>query len=436
MANSLPRLDDRARESLPGPDNVLRQELPNGMVVLARESYATPSVNFTMGLKVGALEDPLGQRGLADLTAAALTRGTQSRSFMDIFETLEAHGAMLGVGAGAHTTSVSAKGLTEDFGLLLDLASDVMINPTFPDAEVDLLRSQKLTSLAIRDEQTQAVAQRAFQEMAYDEHPYRFFSDGYSETIAPLVAEDLRRFHHDHYGPRGMIVVVVGAVSSKDAIAAVVERMGSWENSRQSPRPKLPPLKELAERTRRNISMAGKVQCDIIIGAPGPRRVDDDYLAAALGNSALGQFGLMGRIGEVVREKAGLAYYAYSSLVSGLGPGPWQVSAGVDPGNLEQAIDLILEELSKLYSDGITAEELRDNHSNFIGRLPLRLESNMGVASALMHLEQYQLGLDYYRRFPDLVAGTTQDNILGAVRRFLDPNRLAIAVAGPVDGDG
>jgi zinc protease len=436
MANSMPRLDDQARESLPGPDNVLRQELPNGIVVLARESYATPSVNILMGLKVGALEDPLGQHGLADLTAAALTRGTQSRSFLEIYETLEAQGAMLGVGAGAHTTSVSAKGLTEDFGLLLDLASDVMVNPTFPDAEVDLLRSQTLTSLAIRDEQTQAVAQRAFQEMAYDEHPYRFLSDGYSETVAPLRAEDLRAFHRDHYGPRGMIVVVVGAISSKDVVAAVTERMGSWDNSRQSPRPELPPLKELAERTRRNISMAGKVQCDIVIGAPGPRRVDEDYLAAALGNSALGQFGLMGRIGEVVREKAGFAYYAYSSLVSGLGPGPWQIIAGVDPGNLEQAIDLILDELSKLYSEGITPQELRDNQSNFIGRLPLRLESNMGVASALMHLEQYQLGLDYYRRFPDLVAGTKQDDILGAIRRFLDPNRLAIAVAGPVDGDG
>ncbi len=436
MVNSMPRLDDQARDSLPGPDNILRQVLPNGIVVLARESYATPSVNFVMGLKVGSLEDPQGQHGLADLTASALTRGTQSRSFLEIYETLEAQGAMLGVGAGAHTTSVSAKGLTEDFGLLLDLASDVIANPTFPDAEVDLLRSQKLTSLAIRDEQTQAVAQRAFQEMAYDEHPYRFFSDGYSETVAPLAAEDLRLFHRDHYGPKGMIVVVVGAISSEDAVASVAERMGSWDNSRQSTRPELPPLKQLAERTRRDISMAGKVQCDIVIGAPGPRRVDDDYLAAALSNSALGQFGLMGRIGEVVRETAGLAYYAYSSLVSGLGPGPWQVIAGVDPGNLEQAIDLILEELTKMYSEGITAEELRDNQSNFIGRLPLRLESNMGVASALMHLEQYQLGLDYYRRFPDLVAGTTQDDILGAVRRFLDPDCLAIAVAGPVVGDG
>jgi zinc protease len=316
------------------------------------------------------------------------------------------------------------------------LAADVLINPTCPDAEIDLLRRQKLTALAIRDEQTQAVAQQAFREMAYDEHPYRFQSDGYPKTVAPLTPKDLRRFHRDHYGPMGMIVVVVGAISSQEAVTEVAERLGSWENNRQSPRPGLPPLKDLKGRARRNMPMAGKVQCDIVIGTPGPERADEDYLAAALGNSALGQFGLMGRIGEVVREKAGFAYYVYSSLVSGLGPGPWQVSAGVDPANLEGAIDLILAELTKLYSEGITEQELCDNQSNFIGRLPLRLESNMGIASALMHLEQYQLGLDYYRRFPDLVAGTTQEDILRTVRRFLDPERVAIAVAGPVEGDG
>jgi zinc protease len=435
MVDPVPLPDDQARSTLPGPDNVLRQELPNGVVVLAKESHANPSVDIMMALNVGAVEDPEGKNGLANLTASALTRGTQRRSVQEIYETLEAQGAMLGVGASAHITNLSAKGLAEDFGLLLDLASEVLINPIFPEAEVDLLRSQKLTSLAIRDEHTQAIAEQAFREIAYEDHPYRFLSDGYARTVAPLTAKDLRDFHRRHFGPMGMIVVIVGAISKAEAVAEVADRLGSWENSDQSPRADLPPLKKKTRRVRRNVRMAGKVQCDIVIGAPGPRRVDKDYLAAALGNSAMGQFGLMGRIGDVVRTKAGLAYYAYSSLVSGLGPGPWQVSAGVDPENLEQAVDLILDELAKLHSEGITAEELRDNQSNFIGRLPLRLESNMGIASALMHLEQYQLGLDYYRRFPDLVAGTTRDEVQGAVRRFLDPDCLTIAVAGPVEGD-
>jgi len=433
MADSNPISNDKARSSLPGPDSILRRELSNGVVVLARENFAHPSVNLMISLFVGSLDDPEGKYGLADLTASALTRGTQNRSFQEIYETLEAQGAMLGAGVGAHTTSVSAKGLAEDLELMLDLASDVLFNPTFPDAEVDLLRSQKLTGLAIRDEHTQAIAQQAFHEMIYEEHPYRFLSDGYAKTVAPLRADHLRHFHKEHFGPLGMIVVVVGAVSCEDAAAAVAEYVGNWENVRQITRPELRPLKELKTRLRKDISMAGKVQCDIVIGAPGPERADEDYLAAALGNSILGQFGMMGRIGEVVREKAGLAYYAYSSLASGLGPGPWQVSAGVDPANVEKAIDLILDELASITSEGVTAEELADNQSSFIGSLPLRLESNMGVASALMHLERFNLGLDYYRRFPDLVAEIGREDVLGAVRRFLKPDRMAIAVAGPLE---
>ena len=424
-----------ARRSLPGADDVLRRELPNGVVVLVRENYANPSVSLQCSLKVGALDDPATDEGRADLTASALPRGTQSRSFQEIYEMLEAQGAMLGVGAGSHTTGLTAKGLAEDLGLLLELASDVMINPVFPDAEVDMLKSQKLPALAIRDEQTQVIAERAFHELVYAEHPYRIPSDGFAKTVEPLKSKDLRNFHREHFGPLGMIIVVVGAVSSEDALVAVAEHLGNWENRRQPPSAELPPLKELTNRVRRDTPMAGKVQCDIVIGVPGPKRDDEDYLAAALANSALGQFGLMGRIGEVVREKAGLAYYAHSSMVSGLGPGPWKVTAGVNPANVERAVDLILGELATLYSEGISADELADNQSNFVGRLPLRLESSMGVASALMHLERFNLGLDYYRRFPDLVAEISLEDVLGAVQRFLNPDRMAIAVAGPLEGE-
>jgi zinc protease len=423
-----------ARQSLPGADDVLRRELPNGIVVLARESFANPSVNLVFSLRTGAIQDPAGQYGLADLTAAALTRGTMARSFQEIYETLEAQGAMLGAGAGSHTTSLTAKGLAEDLGLLAELASEVLTRPTFPDAEVDLLRRQKLTALAIRDDQTRAIAAQAFSELTYEGHPYRFPSDGYADTVAPLTAGDLRGFHEDHYGPANMIAVIVGAIPREEAVAVVEQRFGAWENARQAPQPELPALTPLTKRERRDVQMAGKAQCDLVIGAPGPERKDERYLAAALANSALGQFGMMGRIGEVVREKAGLAYYAYSSLASGLGPAPWNVSAGVDPANAERAIELILKELGKVYSAGITPEELADNQSNFIGRLPLRLESNAGVASSLMHLEVFGLGLDYYRHFPDLVANVTGDDILEAVQGFLNPDHTAIAVAGSLEG--
>jgi zinc protease len=425
------RSNENGRHSLPGPDDVLRQALPNEAIMLARENFATSSVNLLVNLAAGSLDDPVEKSGLADLTASALTRGTRRRSFQEIYEVLEAQGAMLSVGVGAHSTTLTAKGLAEDMESMLDLIADVLFEPTFPDEEVDLLRGQKLTALAIRDEDTRAVAQQAFNDLAYAEHPYRYPSDGFRETVAPLQSSDLRSFHERYYGPRNMIVIVVGAIGGQNAADLVAGYLGGWENAIQKSGADLPQLKPLKERVRRDVHLAGKVQTDIVIGVPGPRRKDRDYLAAALGNSALGRFGMMGRIGDVVREQAGLAYYAYSSLVGGLGPGPWQVMAGVDPANLERAIDLILQELRQVYSDGITAQELADNQANFIGRLPLRLESNMGVASALMHIERYELGLDYYRRFAEQVDGISLEDVHSAVKRYLDPDRLAIGVAGP-----
>jgi zinc protease len=154
-------------------------------------------------------------------------------------------------------------------------------------------------------------------------------------------------------------------------------------------------------------------------------------MAASLGNSVLGQFGMMGRIGDVVRERSGLAYYAYSSLNAGLGPGSWEVSAGVNPQNVKQASDLIIDELKRFVQEGVTADELADTKANFVGRLPLSLESNGGVANALLNIERHDLGLDYYRRYEGLVNEVTAEDVLSAARKFIDVNRLAIAVAGP-----
>jgi len=139
----------------------------------------------------------------------------------------------------------------------------------------------------------------------------------------------------------------------------------------------------------------------------------------------------MGRIGEVVREQAGLAYYAYSSLSGGLGPGPWSVTAGIDPANVYEATDLIRAEIERFVSETVSAEELSDSQANFIGRLPLALESNGGVAGALLNLERYDLGLDYYRKYADQINAVTVEDILAAAQHYLDPHKLAIAVAGP-----
>jgi len=174
-----------------------------------------------------------------------------------------------------------------------------------------------------------------------------------------------------------------------------------------------------------------KSQTDLVVGTIGPSRRWEGYYSALLGNSVLGQFGMMGRIGESVRKKAGLAYYAYSALSASIGPGQWMVLAGVAPDNRDKALDLIKSEIKKFVGQPISSEELRDVQSNYIGKLPLSLESNAGVTSALLTMEQHKLGLDYLQNYEKMIQKITPESILEAAREYLDPDRLIISSAGP-----
>jgi zinc protease len=416
---------------LPGPEDITRVELPNGIVVLSRLDLNSASVAVSGFLPAGSLLDPDEKLGLADFTASALLRGTQKYRFQEIFDQLESVGASLGIGGGTHTTSFGGKALAEDLGVVLSLLAEALRRPVFPPVQIERLRAQLLTGLAIRAQDTAEMAGLAFDQIVYAEHPYSRPDEGYPETVQAIRAEDLDDFHRRSYGPRGLVIAIVGGVPPEKAVEMVQATLGDWGNPQQPGPAQLPPLRPLTETITRWVNIPGKSQADLVMGVAGPTRTAPDYLAASLGNNILGQFGMMGRVGKSVREDAGLAYYAGSSLGGGLGPGPWEVSAGVDPQAIEPAIDLIRQEIRRFTRQPVTEEELRDSQANYIGRLPISLESNVGIASALLSLERYHLGLDYYRRYPGLVRAVTPEQVLQAASHYLDPDRLAIAVAGP-----
>ena len=417
--------------SLPGPENITEAVLSNGIKVLARLNFNSPSIFIGGHLPCGALFDPPEKLGLADFTALALMRGAGKRSFQEIYEALESNAASLSFGGGTHTAGFTGRALAEDLPLLFDLLSDSLFHPAFPAEEIERLRAQLLTGLAIRAQDTAEMASLTFDQILFEGHPYARPDDGWPETIQAITRRNLADFHKKYYGPRGMVIAIVGAVEPKAAVEQVERVLGGWKNPSQPELPPLPPLASLKKTVSRKVSIPGKSQSDLVIGTSGPARRDPDFLAASLGNSILGQFGMMGRIGEVVREKSGLAYSAYSSLNSGIGPGSWEVSAGVNPGNVEKAGKLIRQEITRFVEKGVTAEELADSQANFIGRLPLSLESNAGVTGALLNIERFGLGLDYYRRYPDLVRAVTPAQVLETARRYFRPEALAIVVAGP-----
>jgi zinc protease len=358
-------------------------------------------------------------------------RGTKNRSFDAIYNELEAVGASLGFSSGVHHSGFNGRSLAEDLPLLLKLLSEALITPAFPKMEVEKLRAQMLTGLAIRSQDTSDMASMIFDEILFKGHPYSRPEDGYPETIQRITRNDLVKFHREHYGPRGMVIAIVGAVTPAEAVRQVKRALSGWQVKGQEEAPELPAVKPLKKTISKHHRIPGKSQSDLVVGTNGPRRRDPEFMAANLGNSVLGQFGMMGRIGDVVREKAGLAYHASTSLSSTIEGGSWEVSAGVNPANVQRAIDLILSELGRFTAEPVTEEELQDSQANYIGRLPLSLESNAGVANALLNIERFQLGLDYYQRYPDLVMAVTPERVLEAARTYWNPDALAIISAGP-----
>ncbi len=417
--------------SLPGADDIHRVELSNGIVVLARANFNSPSVVISGYLPAGGLLDPDEKLGLADFVSSALMRGTHRRAFQELYDELESVGASFGYNSGTHYVGVSGRSLVEDLPLLLDVMADTLQNPTFPEDQVEKLRAQMLTGLAIRAQNTSDMASLTFDELLYEGHPYSRADEGWPETVQAITLADLAEFHRRYYGPRGMVISIVGAVEPEKAAGEVERVLGGWQNEAQEDAPELPEFRPPTRTVRKHYAIPGKSQSDIVMGTHGPKRNDPEYMSASLGNNILGQFGLMGRIGDVVREQSGLAYYAYSNLSAGTGTGAWYVSAGVNPSNLEKAVDLIKQELKRYVEAGITAEELSDSQTNFIGRLPLSLESNGGVAGSLLNIERFNLGLDYYRQYPDLVKAVTVEEVLETARKYIDPERLVIAMAGP-----
>jgi len=421
---------DQVKSSLPGPNDIYREVLTNGITVLTRSNFNSPSVVVSGYFNAGSLFDPDEKLGLADFVTAAIMRGTKERTFDQIYHELESVGASLGFNTGVHKSGFSSRSLAEDLPLLLSLLSEALTVPTFPKTEMEKLRAQLLTGLAIRAEDTSDMASMVFDGILFKGHPYSRPEDGHPETVTKITRADLVEFHREKYGPRGLVIAIVGSVKSEEAVRQVKRALGGWQVKGQKEAPELPPLKLLKKTVSKHHRIAGKSQSDLIIGTTGPMRRDPEFMPASVGNNILGQFGMMGRIGDVVREKSGLAYYAYSSLSAGLGPGSWEVNAGVNPQNVKKAWGLIVDELKRFIQEGVTTDELADTKANFIGRLPISLESNGGVANALLNIERHDLGLDYYQRYEGLVNEVSREDVLTTARKFIDPDRLAIAVAG------
>jgi zinc protease len=409
-----------------------RTELDNGIVLLGQAQPADPAVSVRIRLQAGAAQDAQDKPGLAAFTARMLMRGTATHSFEAINQITDGLGATLSVDAGRLFTEASIRCLREDLPRLLELAAEVILTPTFPEEELEKVRAEILTAIREQDNDTQDAADRALREILFPvEHPFRHRILGTPDSVSTFNRDDLVAFHQQHYGPGVMTIAVVGGIDSFDAAVSQLEKQfGQWSASVEKPGVAVIP-EPPKETVKRPTAIPGKSQADIAVGFPTLSRADSDYYALEMANMVLGRLGLMGRLGATVRDEQGLAYYVYSTVEPGKTGSIWISRAGVDPGNVTQALTGITSEVKRLRAEPVSTEELADAKSYMTGSLPLALELNAGVASLLLNIEYYALGLDYLDRYPDIINALTLEQVHKAAQAHLDEDRFAVGIAGP-----
>lgn len=409
----------------------VRTVIDNGAVVIVQETSMTAAVTINATVRVGGVHEPDDLPGVAHLTSRLLDRGTTSRSADRLAEDLDDRGVALRLFPTRHTTSLTCTCLAEDFEDVLAIVLDVIRNPIFPEDELGKRRAEVLTSLRQDADNPAARSTEVLFEMLYGAaHPYGRPAKGTPASVERMTRDDLAAFHRARFQPAALSLAIVGQVEAQHALDCAARQLEGW-SGRGLNEPPLPPSGAAPTREQRHVEIPGKAQADIAYGFIAIDRLDPRFYGYYVMNNILGQFGLGGRLADNIRERQGMAYYAFSMFDPSIGPGPLVIRAGVDPANVERTVAAIDHEVGTLGTEGPTAQELAQSQQYLIGSLPRTLETNAGIAHFLQNEEIFGLGLDYDQRLPARLRAVTEEEVSAAAAELLHPERAAVAIVGP-----
>ena len=409
---------------------------PSGAQVWLVESPAIPMVDVQIDFDAGSRRDPANQAGLASAVATMASKGVRAgrgAAALDenaLGEAWADLGAQFEVTAGRDALSYSLRSLTEPD--LLDkavlLAARQMAEPAWPQDVWERERARWTAALREADTRPGTVAGQAFAAAVYGNHPYG--QRPTEATLARIQLADMQQVHARHVDACRARVHIVGAVQRAQArllVAALLARLPASDPCAALPAiPEVAPLGAAAEK---DIPFAS-AQAQVLIGQPGFKRSDPDFLALLVGNHILGGGGFVSRLTEEVREKRGLSYSVYSGFSPGLHAGAFTVALQTRPDQAAQALQVARDVLARFVAEGPTDEELRAAKDNLVGGFALRIDSNRKLLSNVVNIATNGLPLDYLEGWTQRVEALTVADIRAAMARKLQPARMVTVVLG------
>jgi zinc protease len=393
--------------------------LPNGMRLVLVQSAKQPVISLSLTFPAGSAHDPARKEGVAFMTAQLLTKGAGTRTAEQIAEAIEGVGGSLNAGAGEDFLTVRADALAGDAPLAFSLLADAAARPTFPAKELDLLRTQTLSALQLELSQPGSLASRFFSQALYGSHPY-----GRSQTptsVRAIRREDIVAFHRARIRPGGALLVVAGDISLARATELANKSFAGFTGAA----PAAATFPAPPSRTRTEIVLVhrpGSVQSNVLVGNLTTGPADQGRYAATVANKALG-VGSDARLFDILREKKGWTYGAYSSLSRPKGIGAFQANTEVRTEVTDSALVELLAQLRRIGSEPLPAAELEFAKGALVGSFPLTIETAEQVAGAVSTAKLLDLPADYLQTYRTRLSAVTGADAAAAAGKFIRPAR-------------
>jgi zinc protease len=411
--------------------------LQNGLKVLLVENPSIPTISLTASVLAGARFDPEPKAGLAIMASRLLDEGTETRTSLEIADAIESVGGAIETDGSFERTMATASILNKDVDLGLELLSDLLIHPAFPQEYVDKEIERTLAEITSAQDRPQVVAGWAFNELVYQDHPLHRPSHGYPSTVEKITRADLIDYHRTYFVPNNVLVSIVGEFRVDDLLPKVERAFGRWQTKPVS-FPTYPSPVRQKEKRVKFITMPAQ-QLNIYLGHLGITRTNPDYYALQVLDTILGGgAGFTARIPHRLRDELGLAYTTFASITmtAGLDPGRFVSFIGTSPENMKLATEGLINEVRRIIDEPVTAQELQDAREYLTGSFVFAFESSPQIARFLVHAEVYSLGFDYVEKYPEYIRAVTVEDISRVAKKYLDCENYTLVVVGPVAADG
>jgi zinc protease len=406
--------------------------LANGMKILLLSDRSVPTINLSGHIDAGTGFDPESKAGLASLTAANLTNGTQTKDALTLAKTLEDRGVGLDFSANREGVSIAGNGLSANIPILLETLADVLQNPTFPDDQLELSRQRALIELKLELDDPGTLGRRVFQQAIYPEnHPFHSFKS--QESLSAINRGDLVNFARQHYRPDTTTLALVGDFDSNEMKTLLNETFGKWQESGKPPVLNFPSVSLPKAIARFDKVIAGKAEAVTYIGYNGISRQDPRFYTAVVLNHILGGDTLSSRLGTEIRDRLGLTYGIYSAFAAGVNSGPFLIEMQTAPEDANKAIASTVALLKQLQEQGITEAELETAKRSITNSYPVDLANPSDLADMISSNAICGLSNEELREFPNRIKAVTMTQVQQVIRDLIHPDNLVIVTAGPGD---